>query len=376
MTIDGPVAAIDSLAHGGQGVARLGGRVAFVDGSVPGDRVELGNIVTKKRFSTAAVTRLLDPSPDRTEPPCPVFDRCGGCDWQMMTLGAQRRWKADILAGQLSHLGRMADPPVVDTVAVGPGFGYRNRIDVRVHRGRPALLAARSHTPVAIDDCPLVIEPISRLLQSFRPDRGVERATLRASEATGEAVTIRQREGRWEKGVIHEVVGGQVFQITGRAFFQVNTAGAEMLVALVNEMAAVGAGDVLLDGYAGGGLFSALVGNRAAEVIAVESDPTALADLAVNAPAATVVARPFETARLRSVDVAVVDPPRNGLGRRGVEVVAACRPRVVCYVSCDPASLARDAALLGSHGYRLERATPVDMFPQTHHIESVSRFSR
>ena len=371
-----PVVAVESLAHGGQGVGRVDGRVVFVDGAVPGDAVELANVQLKGRFSRAGIGGVVNPSPDRMVPPCPVFDRCGGCDWQMMTLAAQRRWKAEIVAGQLAHLGRVEDPPVLDTVAVGPGFGYRNRIDVRVANGHPALLAARSHHPVIIPGCPLVTGPVAEILAEFRPARGVDRATIRASTTTGESVTMRRRGGRWERGRLHEMVAGHRFQITGRAFFQVNTAGAEMLVDLVNTSLQVDRTDVLLDGYAGGGLFSATVGAAAGEVIAVESDPTAQRDLAVNAPGAAMVAQSFEAGRLPPVDLAVLDPPRAGLGRRGVEVIVAARPRALCYVSCDPASLARDAASLIGAGYRLEQVTPVDMFPQTHHIESVSLFTK
>lgn len=370
------VVAVETLAHGGQGVGRVDGQVVFVDGAVPGDVVELANVEPKGRFSRAGIGGVPHPSPDRMGPPCPVFDRCGGCDWQMMTLAAQRRWKAEIVAGQLAHLGRIEDPPVLDTVAVGPGFGYRNRIDLRVVNGHPALVAARSHQPVIIPGCPLMNEPVAAILAGFRPARGVDRATIRASSATGESVTLSRRDGRWERGSLHEIVAGHRFQITGRAFFQVNTAGAEMLVDLVTTSLQVGRTDVLLDGYAGGGLFSATVGAAAGEAIAVESDQTALRDLTVNAPEAAVVAQPFEAARLPPVDLAVVDPPRAGLGRRGVEAVVAARPRALCYVSCDPASLARDAALLIEAGYRLMRVTPVDMFPQTHHIESVSLFTK
>lgn len=366
---------VGSVAHGGRGLGRTDGRVVFIDGAVPGDLVEVDVVDTKKRFSHAVVTEVIRPSPDRVEAPCPVFGRCGGCDWQMMSLESQRRWKADILAGQLAHLGGVEHPPVADTVAVGPGFGYRNRIDLRISQGRPALLAARSHQPVEVEDCPLVVGPISAMIDDLAPGPDVDRVTLRASILTGEVAEMQRRSGRWDRAVMHEIVAGRRFQVTGRAFFQVNTAGAEMLVGLVSAALDVGEGDTLLDGYAGGGLFAATVGAAAGEVVAVESDRVALRDLAVNAPDARIVARPFESARLRRVDVAVVDPPRAGLGRGAVGVLVASHPRSIAYVSCDPASLARDTAILRQSGYRLEGATPVDMFPQTHHVEAVAHFS-
>lgn len=366
---------IDSLAHGGAGVGRLEGKVVFCAGGIPGDTVLASVTADKGRFIEAETAQVLNPSPDRVEPPCPVFDRCGGCDWQMLSLDGQRTAKAETVRSQLRHLGGFEDPPVEMTRAVGPGFRYRNRIDLRVAEGKPALYEAGSHRPVPIEDCPLVVEPIARRIAELRPASGVDRITLRASTITGEMAELHRRRGRWDRGRIHEMVAGRRFQITGRAFFQVNTGGADALVALVSELG-IGPADTLLDGYAGGGLFSATVGAGAGRVVAVESDHRALADLAGNAPEAEVIARPFEEAEPGPVDAAVVDPPRSGLGHKGVDSLVASTPRQIAYVSCDPASLARDLRLLVESGYRLEKVTPVDMFPQTHHVEAVALLRR
>jgi tRNA/tmRNA/rRNA uracil-C5-methylase (TrmA/RlmC/RlmD family) len=275
---------------------------------------------------------------------------------------------------QLHHLGGVIDPPVADTVAVSDGYGYRNRIDLRIDRGRPGLYATRSHDVVLIDDCPLVTPVLSDLLAGLSVDPDADRVTLRASERTGEHAVISRLRGRWSQAEIHELVAGHTFRISGRAFFQVNTGGADALAGLVSRALAPTAGEVMLDGYAGGGLFSATVGSGAGGVVAVESDPMAVADLRHNVPQASVVAQPFETARLSRVDVAVVDPPRSGLGEQGVSTLVRAAPDRLAYVSCDPAALARDARWLGEAGYRLELVTPVDMFPQTHHIEAVAVF--
>lgn len=366
---------IDSLAHGGAGVGRQAGKVVFCAGGIPGDTVLARVTADRGRFLEAETAEVVNPSPDRVEPPCPVFDRCGGCDWQMLTLEGQRAAKSEIVRSQLRHLGGFEEPPIEETRAVGPGFRYRNRIDLTVAEGRPALYEAGSHRPVLIDDCPLVVEPIARRIAELRPASGVDRITLRASTVTGELAELHRRRGRWDRGRLHEVVAGRRFQITSRAFFQVNTAGADALVDLVSEMG-IGSEDTLLDGYAGGGLFSATVGTGAGRVVAVESDHRALVDLAVNVPEAEVIARPFEEAEPGPVDVAVVDPPRSGLGRKGVDSLVASAPRRIAYVSCDPASLARDLRLLVDSGYHLRKVTPVDMFPQTHHVEAVALLQR
>lgn len=369
---------IESMAHGGDGVARIDGRVAFVGGAIPGDEVTVAVTAEKQRYLRGVVAEIRTPSPDRIGPPCPVFDRCGGCDWQMGSLAAQRRWKADIVRGQLAHLGGVDDPPVTSTVGVGPGFGYRNRIDVRISNGRPALYEAGSHRPVEIDDCPLVVPPISERLRRLAPGPGTERVTLRASTRTGHVTELARRRGRWETGTTSETVADVTFRITGRAFFQVNTPGAEALVGLVRDHLRVRDDERMLDGFAGGGLFSATVGAGVGRVVAVESDPLAGSDCAVNAPDARLVRRPFEEAgaAIGSVDVAVVDPPRTGLGPGGVEVLAGSGAERLAYVSCDPASFARDTAGLVAAGFDLVAVTPVDMFPNTHHVEIVGSFQR
>ena len=184
-------------------------------------------------------------------------------------------------------------------------------------------------------------------------------------------------------GHIHEEVAGKRFRITGRSFFQNNTAGAEHLVHLVDEALEPRESDTLLDAFAGGGLFAATVGGRVDRVIAIEGSATAVNDLRANLAAAGVEAKVRKgrvTEALHDIgeywDLAICDPPRKGLGSEGVEAITSAMPRRIAYVSCDPASLARDTRLILDAGYELAYATPVDMFPQTYHIETVAAFQR
>lgn len=353
-------------------MGRVDGLVVFVLGAFPGELVDAEVIGRKKRHIEARTVAVLESSAARVEAPCPYFGICGGCQWQSAAYENQLVWKHDVVADQLSHLGRLPGVEVRPTLAPGPQYGYRNRMDFKIVGGRPALLQAASHDPVQLDLCLLMGEPVERLFRNLVPPPGSERVTLRAGIATGETLVLFDDQ----TGVVHEVVDSVRLRITGHAFFQVNTDGAETLVALVRTSLSATSRDVLLDAYAGGGLFSATVGRACKEVVAVESDPDALADLAHNTSARIVKGR-FERSQSvlpRRFDLAVVDPPRTGLGADGVAVVAAGRPRAIAYVSCDPASFARDAALLAGHGYRLDWVQPVDMFPQTFHIELVGRF--
>ncbi len=360
----------DRMAHGGKAVARHEGQAVFVAGAMPGDTVEVVVTGLGKRHLLAATTEVLEASPDRELAPCTYFGTCGGCQWQTARYEAQLGWKQEIVAGQLRHLARL-EVEVRPALSVGPPFGYRNRIDLRITEGRPALFKEASHELVPIDNCLVLVPALQKLMADPGNLEGVERLTLRAGVRTGEAVSLVDHGF----GRIHEEVGGTRFRISGHAFFQNNTDGAEALVALVGEALAPHAGDVLVDGYAGGGLFAATVGANC-EVFAVESDPTAASDLAANTTAEVFVDK-FERCEglPTSWDLAVVDPPRAGLGRPGVEKLTSGWPRAIAYVSCDPASFARDAALLKEGGYSLDWAQPVDMFPQTFHVEVVGRFS-
>jgi 23S rRNA (uracil1939-C5)-methyltransferase len=371
---------IESVAHGGDGIGRMAGKVVFVRGTVPADLVEVEVVESRSRFDRAAVTQIIEPSVHRVDPPCPVFGRCGGCTWQMASHPAQLEWKRDVVVSQLAHVGRL-EAEVGPVLAVGDPYRYRNRVDLRTAGGKFALFEEASHTRVAIDDCLLVVEPIRRLLDTLDPGDN-RRVTLRAGVTTDEVVAIGSGPGYTPatSAVIHEVVGGVRFRITGRAFFQVNTAGAEKLVELVGRaLDSVERTGTLVDGYAGGGLFAATVGSGFHQVVAVESDRTAGSDLAVNCSSARVLTAPVEEVFDRlpaAVEAVVVDPPRQGLGRAVVEGIVARSPSVVVSVSCDPASAARDSRLLVDAGYSLDWVQPVDLFPQTPHIETVSRFSR
>ena len=391
------------VAHGGEGVARVDGKAHFVDGAMPGERV-LGEVVKDGgAWARVELRRILEPSPQRIDPPCPHFGVCGGCQWQYADYPAQLAWKRSILAGQLAHLGKIADPPVPETVPVGPPFGYRNRADFRVVEGRPAFSRRRSHDLEPIDQC-LLLHPALADLFSRLVDLGEATAiTLRVAATTGATLAVvigpvpegatdwgcavsQRRRSRLTPvigdGTITETVSGVGFQITGDAFFQNNTPGAEVLVDLVRQALVPRIGDTVLDAYAGGGLFGLTVGRGSAGVIAVESDPLAVSDLRHNAATAGATVRIVEGAVEDAVpllggrwDLAVVDPPRAGLGLDGVAAIVRGRPRAIAYVSCDPASLGRDSRYLAEAGYRLEWATPVDLFPQTYHLESVAAFT-
>jgi 23S rRNA (uracil1939-C5)-methyltransferase len=393
------------MAHGGSAIARVDGKAFFVDGALP-DELAIGVIeLDKGSWGKIRLDSVVEASPHRIEPPCPHFGTCGGCQWQHGSYEAQLEWKQTIVVGQLAHLGRHPDPPVRDTLAAGPPFGYRNRMDYRVQGGRAALHERRSNQLVPLSECHILHPNLAAVLVDLGDLSGVDALTLRTSTTTGGVLVIIEgvlpkQASSWgcnvavvENDVLRAVHGEPVldetvadisFRISGRTFFQNNTAGAEALVRLVAEAADLGPDDTLLDAYAGGGLFAAAVGRNAGRVIGIEVDKTATEDLQANLNRAGVdsyrIIRAATEDAIERIDeywdVAIADPPRRGLGIDGIDAVTAARPRTLVYVSCDPASLARDTALLGEIDYELAWVAPVDMFPQTFHIECVARFDR
>jgi 23S rRNA (uracil1939-C5)-methyltransferase len=392
------------MAHGGEAVARRDGKAHFVAGAMPGEVVEATIVEDKGSWARAALVAITEASPDRREPPCPHASVCGGCQWQHAGERAQREWKRDTVASQLSHLGRIEDPVVHLTAHAGPDLGYRNRMDFHVVDGSPGMMRPRSNDVVPIDTCLLLDPGLQDLYHSLGDLAGVDRITLRIGVRTGEAlvivdgavpdhaaqwgVPVLQRRGRRVspvvgEAVLSEVVDGTRFHIPPDGFFQNNTHGADLLVRLARDSAALEPSDTLLDGFCGVGLFGATVGAGAALVLGIDASTRSVGFARRNLDAAGVPHRILAGSFDREVealdaywDVAIVDPPRRGLGEGGVHAVTSAMPRRIVYVSCDPASLARDARMLASVGYDFVEATPVDMFPQTYHVEVVARFDR
>ncbi|MCP4307996.1 MAG: class I SAM-dependent RNA methyltransferase [bacterium] len=393
------------MAHGGSAVARRDGKAYFIDGALPGELVSGTIEVDKPAWGKVQIASVIEAAPERTEPLCGHFGTCGGCQWQHGEYTAQLEWKQAIVSGQMKHLGRHPNPPVRPTVATGSPFQYRNRMDFRVHNGRTALHQRRSRNLIPLSECQILHPNLAALLVDLGDLSGVKGLTMRTATTTGDVLIIIEgavprQASSWGcavavveddtlravhgDAVLEETVAGVPFRISGKAFFQNNTAGAERLVRLVTEAAGVRPEDTLLDAYAGGGLFAATVGRDAGRVVAIERDKTAAQDLQANLNRAGIddyrILRSSMDEAIEGIDeywdVVVADPPRKGLGIDGVDAVTAAEPRTLVYVSCDPASLARDTAILDELGYDLDWVTPVDMFPQTFHIECVAKFDR
>lgn len=358
---------VGRIATGGEGVARApDGRTLFVPGALPGERVRARLVDERKRFIHGALVEVLAPAPGRRTPPCPhVADGCGGCDWQHATEELQAALRRTIVTDALERIGRIPDPVVEDGIAV---VTRRTTVRAAVVDRRAGYRRRRSHDVVHPTTCMVVHPRLEALLVDGRYDG--DEVQLRVGARTGETAV---------DGTIHEEVAGRRWRISPGSFAQPSPEAAE---ALVHEVGgAIGsAGGVLVDLASGIGLFAGTVGAGFDEVVAVEVSPSAVADaehnLADLGPKVRVVRSTIERWEPVLADVVVADPPRAGLARAGVERVVATGAPTVVLVSCDAASLGRDAGLLVAAGYRLERSRVLDLFPQTSHVEVVSRFVR
>lgn len=400
---------LTTMAHGGAALGRIDRQAVFVPYALPGERVHVEITDDRGRFAFARVLDVLEASPDRVEPACPHFGAsgCGGCQWQHIGYEAQLRLKADVLIDQLARIGGVENASVLSTLADESGWDYRNR--ARFHSAGDAglgFLATSSDEVITIDSCAILEPGLQYLFSALDLELpGLRNLTLRAGVTTGDQLLLFEMEDDAAPALevdlpvscallssdgqlvsligsnfIMERFSGHCYRITGPSFFQANTAQAERLVRVVLQHLDLQSNETVLDAYCGVGLFTAPMAEQAALVVGIEASTFAVDDLLENTTAydnVETIEGPVEDAlgELSEVfDAAVVDPPRTGLDRRALDALVAHRPGRIAYVSCDAATLARDAKRLIQAGYTLEQVQPIDMFPQTYHVECVALF--
>lgn len=379
---------VERLVAGGRGLARLpDGRALLADFAAPGELVEVTVERLHADYAEGVVTRVIEPSRSRVEPRCALFGECGGCQLQHLDYPAQLAVKEGIVREQLARIGGLADAPVRPVVGADDPWAYRNHVRLSTGRrfGDAGFIHRRGRGLLRVTDCPIADPWVNGVLPRVQGHaRGIHQIQLRRNAATGSALIAPAIEALAGEGAADryvEELDGRRFQVSASSFFQVNSAQAEKLAALAGaELPA--RGELLVDAYAGVGVFAALFAGRFARVVAIEESPSALRDAEVNlAGLANVEFRRGKVEALlpelgANPSVVLLDPPRAGCAPEVAEALTALAPPVVVYVSCNPTTLARDLRRLVDGGYALERVTPIDMFPQTAHVECVARLAR
>jgi 23S rRNA (uracil1939-C5)-methyltransferase len=395
--------AVSGVAAGGEGVARLeDGRVVFVRGGLPGERVTAVVTEERRRFLRATTLDVVDPSADRVAPPCPLVDAgCGGCGWQHVALDAQRQFKESIVVDALRRTGGI-EPPDPQPGPTLEATGWRTTVRAAIDDdGRAGFRLHRSHDTVSLDGGCLVAHPlVDEVLRTGHFPTPVAEVVVRAGAATGERLVLARpaaagcevpadallvgtdelAAGR--RAWIHEVVAGRRWRVSAESFFQGRPDGAEAVVAAVRSAVgdALVPGARLVDLYSGVGLFAGALGAGSdGRVVVVETNRSALADARVNLadlPDARILGADVRRWRPSAAGVVVADPSRQGLGADVVGRIGATGAGALALVSCDASALGRDAGLLAAAGWNLESLCLVDLFPHTPHVEVVTGWKR
>jgi 23S rRNA (uracil1939-C5)-methyltransferase len=396
---------IEKIVHGGDAMGRApDGRPVFITFAAPGERIRVEMRESRKGFFRARLLEVLEPAPDRIAPRCRHFGECGGCQFQHLAYPSQVRAKESILREQLLRLGGILEAPIRPTIVSPNAWNYRNHVQGTPAGKRLGFFRAGSQEVLPIDECHL---PEPRLWElwnklDWEPGPGLRQIGFRAGD-DDEMIVFEGEAGQIPEVVVESDVSaawldsqgeafylaggplryeilGRAFTVSAGSFFQVNTAQIPAMVKTVMGMAEPTGNETALDIYCGTGLFSAFLAERAARVIGIEESASAAADFEINLDtydtvelyaASAEAALEAITAR---VDVAVVDPPRSGLSAPAMRALLRAAPGRVVMVSCEMSTLARDARILTRAGYRLTDLAPIDMFPQTSHLETVSRW--
>ena len=370
---------IEKVAHGGHFIARHDGAVIFVRHAIPGEECTIEISSVGSSFNRGDVVSVEKVSTDRVSPPCSYAHRlgCGGCDFQHIEISAQRKLKSDVIREQFARIAKMDID--IEVEEVGPALGWRTRAVASVTKsGKLGFISARSHNVIAIENCPITAPGIKFLTLAKKEWQSGEKIDL-ATSSTGESYVTGDTSE-----LMHEKVGDSVLEVSNDSFWQSHINAPTVLTEIVSEYAHVHNGEHVLDLYGGVGLFtSALIG---------QVGPTGRIDLIEGSKSATtdakrnfmdyknvhIVTASVERAitRIEGGDVVILDPPREGAGKEVIRELARISPRAIVYVACDPAALARDTTYLQEVGYALKKIRAFDLFPMTHHIETVGLYER
>lgn len=405
---------LDEMVHGGQALGRHKGRVIFTRYTIPGETIEARITDDRGRYAFAEGVTLREASDYRVAPRCPHFGpgRCGGCHFQHIDYAIQPEFKRDVVIDQLTRIGGVAEAEslVQPTLASPLPWAYRSHVTFHVNAdGRLCFVGTDGESLIPIDECHIIQPELLDLfdLMDFENLAALDRVRLQVGTDPDDRMIVlsthddeapelevdlpvsvnfllSDNEPANLIGASHVnyIMRGRRFRVTAGGFFQVNVPQAEALIDLVLDWLALDGSETVLDLYAGVGLFTAFVAEHAALVTSIESYPPAvtdadenLADLdnvdLIEGSVEDVIELLADT-----YDAVVLDPPRTGVDVRVIDALDALAPARIVYVSCDPATLARDIKRLVAKGFALADVQPVDMFPQTFHIECVALLVR
>jgi 23S rRNA (uracil1939-C5)-methyltransferase len=396
---------IENLVYGGSGLARTDdGKVVFIPFVLPGETVEVKEIVNRGNRISAITTKIVEPGKLRIEAPCKYFGICGGCHYQHIAYRHQLEIKKAILQEQIQRLGGLFKPEIGDIIGSNNEYTYRNHVQFHLDpEGRIGFQKESSHDVVAIEKCLLLEDSLNELLKSltFDPDAGLTRVSIRDDGMgdpllliSGNSSNPPEFEVDFPLNVVYRSqagdlvlsgdsfntfeIAGKSFQVSAGSFFQTNNQVAGKMIEHLIQKIDMKNNPFVLDLFCGVGFFSAFFAEKAGRLVGIESSEDTCSDFAINLDA-------FENIELYQgtveqvlpfmdikPDIAIIDPPRAGIAPAAMKGLLQCQPGQIAYISCDPSTLARDLKQLVAADYRIDSITPFDMFPQTYHIETIA----
>jgi 23S rRNA (uracil1939-C5)-methyltransferase len=381
---------IERLLPGGVGLAHAEGLTLFVALAAPGDRLRIKIDRVQGKVGFASIVEILKPSPVRIEPPCPYFGRCGGCDFQQLSYQTQVEAKVEIIRDCLHRIAKIESPGAIRITPSPKEWRYRSRANWQVDVPGKLLgyFERGSNRVCEVEYCGVLAPELEETLETIRRETKAENAlpSPRSIEAVvgDDGISVAPSIAGFSPGIIRRRIGSETYYFSAETFFQVNH---DLLEPVIAEAIGNAKGQYAIDLYSGVGLFTLPLARRFARVSAVEAHPRAVEFARRNLAAAKLEnvevamldvaewlkhSRPFEP-----LDFLLLDPPRVGCENAAIAGILGLRPRRIAYVSCDPATLARDLKkLVGDEGgYTLDSVAAFDMFPQTHHVETVARLT-
>jgi len=406
---------IDGITHRGEGVGRIDGKATFIPFAIPGETVEIEIVQERSKFIRGRLKRVLDPSPDREEPKCPYYTTCGGCQFQHVSYERQLALKRQIVQDNLQRIaGITAD--VKPVMASSKPWNYRNKVTWHVQGGELGYYQEGSHELLPISTCHIISQPLQAISTELRnflkqhPMAGSGEITVRYSDTTGDSMLVLSGftdiSDAWQNmksltanGVYikdgkttvlcgseywHEKLGTIKFMIPAASFFQVNHSQAEKIIAILTKELPLNPDMHLVDLYCGVGALTLNLASSVTKVIGIEEYPPSIEYARLNAEHNHIQNAVFCCGTSETVfpnlsehaDVIVVDPPRAGCHPDVIKSIVNQQPEHIAYVSCNPGTLARDLGMLKEFGYTPTLIQPIDMFPQTYHVETVVLMSR
>ena len=378
---------IEAVAFGGSGVGRVGGMVIFVPFTAAGDIIKAKIVEVKRNYCVGEIREIITPSPDRVSPVCPHFSICGGCQYQHMSYESQLKTKEMQVAESFERIGEIASPPVRAVIPSPQAFNYRGKAEFHCIPGvdgqlNLGFMDTGGGRLVDIQRCDIVDDSIN-----------MEYGRLRETLTSGKISSRRGRYILWSETAyppekyITRNAGGKELRVANSGFFQGNIYLVDRLIERVIDMCNLKESDAVLDCYCGCGLFSLFIAPRVRKVTGMEIDGSAVECATYNAGKYSIINTDFHKGNVKDIlgsfiregaraDIVLVDPPRTGCSRKTLSGLAGLKPERIIYISCNPATQARDIRRLIDMGFRLEELQPIDMFPQTKHIEVIASLVR